>query len=150
MISLLNRGFDINLFENGADNLLLKLQDNKNYVELKERLEMIKDMLLSFTLPMPKIKKSLFHFLSPLKSRKKLIPKAILYPVSSASAEYIEFFLNEIDYTFEEAYFKKINVAFDETPGKDIITLIPVVLIPPDVNDAHIKKLEDKKYICLY
>lgn len=153
MITMLNRRFGINLFEKGADNILSKLQDEKNYVDLKEALEMIKDVLLFFTFPMPKIKASLFRSLFPLKSRKRLIPKAILYPVSSTaetSAEYIDFFLSEIDYILEESFFKKIDVRFDKSSGKDIITLIPVNAIPTDVIDARIKTLENKKYICLY
>jgi len=153
MITQLNEIFDINLFKNGADNLLSKLQDDKNYGDFRKRLEITRNTLLAFIFPMPKIRNSLFRFPFSLKSRKKIIPKAILYPTNSMSEKYLDFFLSEIDSIFEESYLKKINVAnvsFDETPGKDIITLIPVDAIPLDVIDARIKKLGDKKYICLY
>lgn len=150
MIKIIGKIFDVNLFENGADSILQQFQNEENYDHLREKLELIKDLILCFNPIKSKSKRLSFNIFLPRTFRKRLIPKVIFYQMNQVDSDLIDFFLCELDYIIQESSHKKLNIACANLLGKDIITLIPVSLIPTNINEARVKNTENKKYICLY
>ena len=149
-ILLFNDIFNVDLFKNGADNILKQLTLPKFYPKLKNNFERLLLILHRSTFNIRRSDNFRFSLRFRKKNKYTSLPKMIIHEHKMDVNSYLKFFLSEIDRHLEQIKQSKIDVSSDHLLGDNSLTLLNVNCLPSKFTKVELKKIKKQRCIYLY
>lgn len=149
-LSTFSQLFELDVFNEGVDSIIMKINDEKYHPEIRRRLITLLGLVLPITKAIYKRKRLFWSRMFARKRRVSHLPKIIIYNKIDPTS-FVDIFLSEIDQYLDEAWFGKIDVGTHNIEGQKAITFLKLDFpLPVNIKATKVRKYQGENLIKIY